>query len=207
MKWLVGSRIRLRPLMLDERRLFFQWATHSDATPYWYGPLYGDDVPSFEVFKLEWSTYYFTEDSPHRGRCFGIVLDDRLIGQVNYNEINHKDYSVSLDILIGSKKDQNKGYGTEAIMLLTRYLFETFDIRKCQIEVISRNPRAYKAYENAGYHHVYTYVRQTIVWHVMECMKKAVPVPLRVISAPDSKKGVPFSPGYIQTNEEKPAPG
>ncbi|MEO1450244.1 MAG: GNAT family N-acetyltransferase [Bacteroidota bacterium] len=169
---LAGERIRLRPLTLNERKLFFKWATHSDATPFWYGDLYGDEVPSYSIFKLEWPDHYFLGNAPHMGRAYGIELNGRLIGEINYNEINEVDYSVSLDVIIAEKTYHNKGYGTEAIVLLTRFLFDQYEIRKSQIEVISKNPRAYRAFEKAGYYHVYTYVRHEIVWHVLECMNK-----------------------------------
>jgi RimJ/RimL family protein N-acetyltransferase len=173
--YIAGNRIRLRPLTLRERPRFFSWATRSDATPFWYGELYGDDVPSYVVFKLEWPDYYFTGAKPQKGRCFAIEVGGKPIGQINYNEIHRYDRSAELDILIAHHQYQGKGYGTEAIQLLTHYLFTEMAVRRCRIEVISANPRAIRAYEKAGYQHTYTYIRAGIEWHVMETLADPVP--------------------------------
>lgn len=167
---LKGEHIALRPLILKERQQFFRWATQSDATPYWYGELYGDEVPSYVVFKLEWPDYYFDGSRPLAGRSFAILREGRPIGQINYNQVSRLDLTTELDILIAQATDQENGYGTEAIRLLTQYLFAHMAVRRCRIEVVSRNPRAYRAYLKAGFTPTYTYLRQGIVWHVMECL-------------------------------------
>ncbi|RMG66328.1 MAG: N-acetyltransferase [Bacteroidetes bacterium] len=167
---LEGKHISLRPLTLKERPQFFRWATQSDATPYWYGELYGDDIPSYVVFKLEWPDHYFDGTRPYKGRSFAILLADRAIGQINYNEVSDVDLTTELDILIAKSGDQGQGHGTDAIRTLTRYLFADMGVRRCRIEVVSRNPRAFRAYEKAGFHPTYTYLRQGIEWHVMECL-------------------------------------
>jgi RimJ/RimL family protein N-acetyltransferase len=165
---LEGTLIRLRPLTLKERPRFFGWATRSDATQFWYGERSGDDIPSYVIFKLEWPDYYFTEDHPDKGRSFAIEYQGEAIGQVNYNQIHHSDRSAELDILIAKQQYQGLGYGTEAIKLLTHYLFTVLQVRRCRIEVVSTNPRAKRAYAKAGYLHTYSYEREGIEWHVME---------------------------------------
>ena len=172
---LKGNLVDLRTMTLRERPLFFRWATRSDATPYWYGELYGDEVPSYVIFKLEWPNYYFDGSQPELGRCFMILREGRPIGQINYNKINNKDKSVELDILIAKQKDLGKGYGTDAIRTLTTYLFRAMDVRRCRIEVLAKNPRAVRAYEKAGFSHSYAYTRENIEWRVMEMMADAFP--------------------------------
>ncbi|MEM9987593.1 MAG: GNAT family protein, partial [Bacteroidota bacterium] len=88
----------------------------------------------------------------------------------NYNQINKDDLSTELDILIADHQNQGHGLGTEAIQLLTQYLFDHMNVRRCRIEVISQNPRAIRAYEKAGYEHTYAYVREGISWNVMEIL-------------------------------------
>ena len=163
-----GDYVLLRPMTLRERQLFYRWATSSDATPFWYGELYGDEVPSYVVFKHEWPNYYFDGSQLNKGRAFLIMLDQTRIGQINYNEIEERDHSVELDILIAEEKYYGRGYGTDAIRTLTSYLFREMKVRRCRIEVVSKNPRAIRAYEKAGLKHVYTYSRKGIIWHVME---------------------------------------
>ena len=165
---LQGQLISLRPLRPDERDIFFQWATDSDATPFWYGELYGDQIPSSIVFDLEWPDYYLDGSQPHKGRCFAILLEGEPIGQINYNEIDLQSHMVELDIIIANRKHHGKGYGTEAIQLLTNYLFQHMNVLRCKIEVVSANPRAFHASSKAGYHHSFSYSRRGIHWHVLE---------------------------------------
>ncbi|MDX1906312.1 MAG: GNAT family N-acetyltransferase [Bacteroidia bacterium] len=167
---LYGDRIALRPMHKRERYLFYRWATRSDATPWWYGSVYHDEVPSYEAFKMDWADYYFDERYPLKGQCFVIMLGSEKIGQINYNAIHPEDLSAELDIIIAWNTHQNKGYGTDAIRTLTRYLFEHLHLRRCRIEVINLNIRAIRAYEKSGYRHTYTYERQGLIWHVMEVL-------------------------------------
>jgi RimJ/RimL family protein N-acetyltransferase len=167
---LKGQFITLRPATLRQRPLFFRWATQSDATPFWYGQLYGDDIPTYEIFRVEWPDYYFTGKHPERGRSFLIYLGSRPIGQINYNQIHQPDRSADLDIIIGAARDQGKGYGADAIRTLTQHLFREMNVRRCVIEVVPENPRAVRAYQKAGYEFKYSYTRDGIKWYVLEML-------------------------------------
>lgn len=146
-----GNKVTLRPMTVKEIPLFFEWATQSDATPYWYGELQGDQVPTFKEFCKDWKKYYFDGSAPEKGRCFVILKDDSAIGQINYNEIDKKNNSVELDILIAEDRYKNKGYGTDALQTLSKYLFLVMDIQTCWIDVVYTNPRAIRAYQKAGF--------------------------------------------------------
>lgn len=151
---LPGQKVILRPMTVEEMPMFYQWATQSDATPYWYGELQGDEVPTYEEFLKDWKRYYFDGSNPGRGRCFVILVEDEPIGQVNYNEIDQRNRSVELDIIIAKDIHKNRGYGTDALKILTDYLFEHMGIEICWIDVIAKNPRAIRAYEKAGFQKV-----------------------------------------------------
>lgn len=165
---LKGKHIELRPLRLKDRYKFFLMATESDATPFWYGELYGDTIPSYTIFKHEWADHYFKDDIPQRGRSFGIYKEEELIGQINYNEIHKVEGSTDMDVIIADAAHHGKGLGSEAIGLLADYLFEVMEIRICTIEVLAQNPKAFHAYKKAGFIWAYTYVNAGIEWRVME---------------------------------------
>ncbi len=167
---LVGEQIQLRPMELKERQRFFEWATRSASTPFWYGELYGDEIPSYIVFKLDWPNYYFDGSRPLEGRSFAVLLDEQAIGQINYNEIDLEDQSVSLDILIPNPTHHGLGYGSQAIRLLTSYLISELQIRVFRIEVSPQNPKAIGAYRKVGYRETGRFVRNRIPWIIMELM-------------------------------------
>ncbi len=165
---LQGKRVCLRPMLLSERRKFFRWATHSDATPWWYGELYGDEVPGYEGFKLDWSDDYFDLSQPERGQCYVIDYEGVEVGQINYNPIHRLDRTTEMDILIADKKYYGKRIGSDSIRLLSSYLFEALEVDRIKIEVIRQNERAFHAYQKVGFKWIYTYVLNGIEWRIME---------------------------------------
>ena len=165
---LKGNAVILRPMTVEEIPLFFKWATQSDATPYWYGELQGDKIPSYEEFLKDWKSHYFDGSAPEKGRCFMILVDNEAIGQVNYNEVDRGDNSVELDIIIADDRHKNKGHGSDALQTLTRYLFREMDVQKCWIDVIQKNPRALKAYKKAGFKIIKTFIDMGIECYRLE---------------------------------------
>ncbi|MBP7966976.1 GNAT family N-acetyltransferase [Candidatus Woesebacteria bacterium] len=146
-----GEKIKLRPMIPSEFNLFYSWATKSDNSHFWYGELYGTKIPSISEFKKDWKEYYFDGSQPEKGRCFMILVDDKPIGQVNYNDIDRKTNSVELDIIIGERHHTGQGYGSDALQNLVEYLFTRMNIDSCFIEALTQNPRAISAYKKAGF--------------------------------------------------------
>lgn len=165
---LTGERVRLRPITPWERMLFYTWATTSSSTKYWYGELYGHKIPTYEEFLSDWKDYYFDGTQPENGRCYVIEVNGKPIGQVNYNKINRKTNSVEVDIIIADEADKGRGYGSDALKTLSKFLFHRMSIKKCEIEVVTNNPVAIKAYQKAGFKIVNSYIRKGIEWNHME---------------------------------------
>lgn len=148
---LKGEKVALRPMTVEEITIFYKWATQSSSTPFWYDELYGEQIPTYEEFIRDWKKHYFDGSKPEKGRSFVILVGGRAIGQINYNEINKKDNSVELDIIIARDADKGKGYGTDALKTLAKYLFQKMNVRVCWIEVITKNRRAMRTYEKVGF--------------------------------------------------------
>ena len=146
-----GKKVVLALMTPDDIPTFFAWATRSDSAPFWYGEMYNEPFPDFEEFLDEWGAYYFDGSEPERGRCFVIIVDDRAIGEINYNEIDREDDSVDFDIIIARDSDKGKGYGPDAILALMNYLFQNMDVKRFRIEVNCRNERAVRAYQKVGF--------------------------------------------------------
>ena len=168
-----GEKVQLRPMTKEEIPMFYKWASESNATPFWYDEF--DDfpnhkIPSFKKFRNDWKDFYFNDSQPEKGRCFVILADGKAIGQVNYDKIINGE--VEFDILIADKSNYGKGYGSDALKTLMRYLFEKMNIKKCWIEAISQNPRAIKAYEKAGFKKIRTYSKDRVEWIRMEIDSK-----------------------------------
>jgi RimJ/RimL family protein N-acetyltransferase len=159
-------------MTVDEAPLFYQWATQSEATPFWYGDLVSEPIPTYEQFMKDFKGYYFDGSEPEKGRSFTILVGKRAIGEINYNEIDRKHNSVDLDIIIADDRDKNRGHGSDALKALTRYLFQKMNVEVCRVETVSRNPRAIRAYEKAGFRKTEVFLENEIEWVRMELKKE-----------------------------------
>jgi len=145
-----GEKVVLVPIKPEEKEEFYKLATESEGSKFWYGDR-GVAIPTREDFFQDWNEGYFDIVSPQRGQCFWIIVNGEKIGQVNYNKIDLENKKVELDIIIGDEGKMGKGYGTDALKALIKYLFDNFAINKIWIEARLNNPRAIKAYEKVGF--------------------------------------------------------
>jgi len=145
-----GERVILTPIKPEEKDDFYKLATQTEGSNFWYGEN-GKIERTKEKFFEDWNEGYFDVGSPEKGQCFWIVVDGEKIGQVNYNKIDQENKKVELDIIIGDGAKMGKGYGTDALKALIKYLFDNFDINKIWVEPRANNPRAVRVYEKIGF--------------------------------------------------------
>lgn len=76
---------------------------------------------------------------------------NKYIGGCGLNKINWKNSVAEVGIFIGDKDKWGKGYGTDAMRILIRFIFEQMNINKIKLNVFSFNQRAIKSYEKCGF--------------------------------------------------------
>lgn len=80
------------------------------------------------------------------------TLEDNLyLGGCGINQVDFKNSHVMIGIFIGDPAYWGKGYGTEALKLLTKFVFEEMNIHKIKLGVYSFNERAIKCYKKVGF--------------------------------------------------------
>lgn len=148
-----GEIITLRPATMNDRLPVYQWLAQSDLTSLMLGPpnFHDHPIPAWEEFIADYRDFFFDGSAPYRGRCFIIEKNNEAVGQVNYNDIHLDDHSTELDIWMSAKKNTSKGYGTDALITLCHFLYETMNCRKFFIAPSKRNIWAWKAYLKAGF--------------------------------------------------------
>jgi RimJ/RimL family protein N-acetyltransferase len=77
----------------------------------------------------------------------------RMIGGTGFFNLDRRNRSAELGIMIGDKSCWNRGFGTEAVRLLARHGFNTLNLNRIYLRVLENNPRAIRAYEKAGFTH------------------------------------------------------
>ncbi len=79
------------------------------------------------------------------------TLDGFHIGVCNLYDHDVTFSSIQLGIRIGNKDYWNRGYGTEAVELLTLHAFISFGVTRVWLKVLPENVRAVRCYEKCGF--------------------------------------------------------
>lgn len=147
---LKGENVVLVPVRPEEKDQFYDLATKSYGSKFWYDDEY-KKILTREKFFRDWNEGYFDLKSPEKGQCFWIILNKRKIGVIVYNKIDVKNKKVEIDIIIGEKENLGKGYGSDSLKTLIKFIFEKLDVNKIWIEARGNNSRAIGAYELVGF--------------------------------------------------------
>ncbi|GKV56455.1 aminoglycoside N(6')-acetyltransferase [Sporosarcina sp. NCCP-2222] len=77
--------------------------------------------------------------------------DHSLLGELSILDIDEEDLKAGFRISMRSVQLTGKGYGTEAIQLVLRYVFNHLRLNRLQLEVFAHNARGIRAYEKTGF--------------------------------------------------------
>jgi RimJ/RimL family protein N-acetyltransferase len=119
-----GSLVTLRPAREQDRRAIYQWLAESDLTPSMLGHFPDAPVPSWDQFCVD----FFEGTSQEVGRSFIIEVDGDAVGHVGYDGMDLARSIAELDIWLRSSEVCGRGYGSDALVTLTRALCETFGV-------------------------------------------------------------------------------
>jgi RimJ/RimL family protein N-acetyltransferase len=75
---------------------------------------------------------------------------DEFLGEIVLNELDPEQASMNLRIALLSSKT-SRGFGSEAVALVTRFAFEELLLREIKLEVLEKNLRAIRSYEKSGF--------------------------------------------------------
>jgi len=80
-----------------------------------------------------------------------VAEDGRYIGNCGLHKVDMRHRSAEVGILIGDTSEQNRGYGRDAIMTLTRFGFDTLGLNRVEIRSQADNERSMHLYEKLGF--------------------------------------------------------
>lgn len=106
------------------------------------------------LYTLEDEEKWFENNSATKDRYnFAIetLEDKKYIGGCGINELDWKNSVAVVGIFIGDKNYWGKSYGTDAMKILVKFIFEQMNINKIRLHVFSFNERAKKSYEKCGF--------------------------------------------------------
>ena len=142
-KKMLGKKCYLSPIDVDDVEKFTEWLNDLEVTKYLliYPHIISIENEKGFLEKLSKEHTYSIIDNS----------SNELIGNCGFGDIDHINQTAEVGIFIGNKKCWNKGYGTEALILLLDYGFKALNLHNIFLRVYSFNERAKKAYEKIGF--------------------------------------------------------
>ncbi len=137
------ERVRLAPLRDEDSDRLFAWINDRALVTL--------SAPFRPIERTEHDAWFASIRQRDDVRILGIhvVGGDELIGSCQLHSIH--DGSAELQIRIGERRAQGRGYGSEAVRLLLRHAFRELGLRRVTLHVLASNERALAVYRRAGF--------------------------------------------------------
>lgn len=139
-----GERIVLR--MIRDADLDHLFMLRSDISN--RGEYFPLDLQSDVDFRKRYQEHGFMEDT--KG-TFLIWSADKIVGSISFFPVMYFD-ALEIAYILFDTASRRKGYMTEALSLLSRYLFRTRKINRLQLTVIPGNVASKRVAEKGGFH-------------------------------------------------------
>lgn len=148
---LASGRVRLRPHVASDAADHVRWRNDAEVA-FWAT---ASDVRFWPVAAAaveHWFSTQLPEMNPAVDGVYAVeLLDGRHIGMVDYRDVNNVARSATVGITIGEKDLWGQGYGSEALRLLIRYLFDHLNLHRIQLDTWSGNERAMRSFARIGF--------------------------------------------------------
>ncbi|MGB7606187.1 MAG: GNAT family protein [Lutisporaceae bacterium] len=142
-----GEKVRLRAYKKEDMPLAQQFLNDAETKKFLspgipYQITLEEEYKWFENQSAFKDTYSFAVET---------IEDGKYIGGCGVNKLDWKNSVAVVGIFIGDKNYWGKGYGTDAMKVLVKFIFEQMNINKIKLFVYSFNERAVKSYEKCGF--------------------------------------------------------
>ena len=142
-KKLVGNRIYLSPMSVDDAETYVKWLNDLATT---------DGLGnSSRIISLEDEKEWIKKSSSSFQFAIVRLEDDTILGNCGFNEINQVMQNAIVGLFIGDEDNRNQGYGQEALNLLLDYGFNYLNLNNIMLKVFSFNERAIQCYKKVGF--------------------------------------------------------
>lgn len=145
---LIGERIMLREYRKEDLTCIRKWVNDIEITKYLSNIfLYPHTLNETESFLNS----MLQGNSNIKGFIIAEKETEEYIGQIDLIKIDWINRIGTLGIVIGTKDNLIKGYGTEAIKLIQEFAFNRLNLHKLDLEVRAYNEIAIRCYEKCGF--------------------------------------------------------
>jgi len=141
---LIGTNVTLRPVVEDDLGFLQGHSQDLEERGPWY------PLPRRPLAKLraayEGDGFWAADEG-----IFMIEADGRLIGHISWGRLNGDIPDMELGYRVYSPDDRGKGYATEAVVLMSRYLFDTDPMNRASMVIHIDNVASQRVAEKAGF--------------------------------------------------------
>lgn len=145
---LIGERIMLREYRIEDLPYIRKWVNDIEITRYlsniFVYPHTLNETENFLNSMLQ-------GNSNMKGFIIAEKETEEYIGQIDLIKMDWISRIGTLGIVIGTKENLSKGYGTEAIKLIQDFAFNKLNLHKLDLEVRDYNERAIRCYKKCGF--------------------------------------------------------
>ncbi|MCU5378656.1 GNAT family N-acetyltransferase [Bacillus cereus] len=142
---LESERIYLRPLCQLDAPIILE-STTDDEIRYMTGT-----KSTFSLEQIKAHIDHINNDSSRYDFAICLKSTNEMIGELSILDIDEENKKAVFRISMLSIALTGQGYGTEAITIVLRFVFEQLSLNRLQLEVFSHNLRGIRAYEKVGF--------------------------------------------------------
>ena len=146
---IAGERVLLRPFRADDLSAMRRWFDDPELMRHWAMPT-APVLPDQFATDLGGRFARFAE----AGYFAVVPLADPagpLVGRVEYERLDPVARSAEVMLLIGERAAWGRGYGTDALVALLRWLFHARNLHRAGLTVLAQNARALRLYQRVGF--------------------------------------------------------
>lgn len=140
-----GERIYLSPINVEDYQTYTRWINDETLS---------SGLGNFKFNFTELSEKDWLENSSKKGEHnFAIIRkeDNKLIGSYGLEVKDNTSRRMHIGGFIGDIENRGKGYGTEALKLITKFAFEILNAETLYSGIFSFNEASIKSAQKAGY--------------------------------------------------------
>lgn len=139
------ARIYLRALELDDYKTSIHWRKDEEITKMVGGNKY---YVSSEREKQWVQNAIFDNNKLVLAIC--LKENNKYIGNIMMQDVDIINRSCTLPIMIGDKQEWNKGYATEAVMMMMRFAFEERGMERIWVNILESNATSINTQKKCG---------------------------------------------------------
>jgi RimJ/RimL family protein N-acetyltransferase len=125
------------------------WINDPEVTAFMAGQL---RYPFSRESEEEWLRGAVTRTRPPEiGLAIETLAEGRHIGSVGLHQVSAETRKAGFGIMIGDKECWNRGYGTDATLIILRFAFDEMNLNRVWLEVHDDNARAIACYRKCGF--------------------------------------------------------